>query len=138
MHWRISYLMQNPMFFLLWILVCRVGQWLFRMVFRFIFGPLTMSQLFVFAKFEMKMHFQPSLPIYFPAQTNLQMKRILAKLGWNNCWKFVGVNEETVCFISSDRSSYSDCGILYIDSQASHFLRFRAFLPIYLVFHFEN
>lgn len=45
--------------------MCRVGQWLFRRVFRFIFG-LTMSQLFVFAKFEMKMHFQPSLPSVFP------------------------------------------------------------------------
>ena len=37
--------------------------------------------------------------------------------------------------ISSDRSSYSGGGLLYV---RSHFLRFRAFLPIYLVFLFKN
>ena len=36
---------------------------------------------------------------------------------------------------SSDRSSYSDGGLLYM---IRHFLKFWAFLPIYLVFLFEN
>ena len=43
-------------------------------------------------------------------------------------------------FITSDRSSYSDSGLLYVRSGScgGHFLRFRAFLPIYFVFLFEN
>ena len=35
---------------------------------------------------------------------------------------------------SSDRSSYSDSGLLYNNNVRGHFLRFRAFPPIYLVF----
>ena len=47
-------------------------------------------------------------------------------------------NCSPVCiFISSDRSSYSDSGLLYVCSKG-HFLRFWAFLPKYLVFLFEN
>ena len=41
-----------------------------------------------------------------------------------------------VSFVSSDRSSYSDGGLIYIDTVT--FLRFWAFLPIHLVFLFEN
>ena len=40
--------------------------------------------------------------------------------------------------VSSDRSSYKDSGLLYNVRSASHFLRFQAFLPIYLVFLYEN
>ena len=45
---------------------------------------------------------------------------------------------EAPLFVSSDRSSYSDSGLLYNVRSSGHFLRFRAFLPIYLVFLFEN
>ena len=38
-----------------------------------------------------------------------------------------------ISFVSSDRSSYSDSVLLYIVYPASHFLRFSAFLPIYIV-----
>ena len=43
-----------------------------------------------------------------------------------------------IIFISSDRSSYSDSGLLYINVRKGHFLKFWAFLPIYLVFLFAN
>ena len=45
----------------------------------------------------------------------------------------------SLLIISSDRSSYSDSGLYYsVCSSSRHFLRFRAFLPTYLVFRFEN
>ena len=40
------------------------------------------------------------------------------------------------CFVSSDRSSYSDDGLVYI--QQGHFLRFWAFMPFYHVFSFHR
>ena len=50
---------------------------------------------------------------------------------------FTIAEEQNIIFVvSSDRSSYSDSGLLY--NVRGHFLRFRAFLPIYLVFLFEN
>ena len=63
---------------------------------------------------------------------------------WNNGYKLlimvVAIVVVVVVIVSSDRSSYSDSGLLYNvrSSSSGHFLRFRAFLPIYLVFLFEN
>ena len=52
-----------------------------------------------------------------------------------------GIVSRKICnvgsFVSSDRSSYSDSVLLEVCG-SSHFLRFQAFLPIYIVFLFEN
>ena len=54
---------------------------------------------------------------------------------WRNLELHTSANFSWI--ISSDRSSYCDGGLLYVRRQ-SHFLRFQAFLPIYLVFLFAN
>ena len=51
--------------------------------------------------------------------------------------KYSYIKVEPFLVFSSDRSSYSDGDLLYIDLQG-HFLKYQTFLPIYLVFLFEN
>jgi len=94
----------------------------------------------------LNIHCWPSHPTVRPqyqlVQDTTWIYNICVHVKVVNMWKtcvnreFLVIQYEHFSIFSSDRSSYSDSVLLLV--MAGNFFRFWAFLPIYLVFLFEN